>query len=206
VYAGFVFVLLVPFLLFVEVHEGTTTYFGRGLSFAGAGRVLGTTRQEFQRPRFELAPEPTVAVGVLWAAGIGDRTRAELEDRFRLLDPRPTGERKFMYDLADMSNDNLAAIVRHEQVEDTDFIDRERAFAAPSEPEPTRSQVIAHWVLGLWMRVVHPGNVIAWLYYLFLSSRMPQSRSCWRSESVLFRCDLCLESSRWCSRDVRWAD
>jgi hypothetical protein len=73
-----------------------------------------------------LTHRPTV--NVRWSADLPDGERTELERQFRLKSPQPHGEdrKTWIYDLHDVGQENLHAIVGHSSVLDTHGIERTR--------------------------------------------------------------------------------
>lgn len=74
---------------------------------------------------YYLTYEPSPRVGIQWRPGITAERRAELERRFRLVNPGLEDGRP-MYDLLDTSRQNLEALVNERDVADTDRVSRER--------------------------------------------------------------------------------
>jgi hypothetical protein len=97
--------------------------------------VLGAT--------YYLTVEPAPLVGILWRADLSAERRVELERRFLLINPAPYRDR-LVYHLLDTSRDNLEALVREDDVRDTDGISRED-FSLPPDYRYSSS----------WMWAVH---------------------------------------------------
>ena len=60
---------------------------------------------------------------------------------------RPLGGRTWQYELLDASAENVAAIVMHPRVEDTQNIDR-RAYVLTPPPSPTFEEPRSEWLIG----------------------------------------------------------
>jgi hypothetical protein len=167
-YGAFGFVLLIPFLIFVQNQGGIVPYLRGGVAFAEGDQAVGASRRQLSRPRFALGPRMSFEVGILWADGLDGVTRAGLEGRFGLLNPRPADGGRFHYDLVDISVENIASLVYDERVADTDRIER-TTTSVPSAGWPTSlSWYLSDRGFGGPLRTFHRDNAIAWLYYLFL--------------------------------------
>ena len=133
-------VLLVPFFMFLQVNGGIVGYWRTSIA---------TGRAEYERtvgpsPRFRpMLASPRVSVR--WAAGVDERERRALEERFRLAAPEDRGDATWQYDLTDTSRGNITALVDDPAVDDTAGVDRSRFTVTAQTVEP---------------------NVLAWFYYL----------------------------------------
>jgi hypothetical protein len=96
-------------------------------------------------------------VNVRWVAGLPDATRAGLEHRFALLAGKHHEGSTWTYDLGDPSSQNIRALIDHEAVEDTHYIDRPRAVVAGDAPRGTT--VIARSRLDAWRESI----VLEWV-------------------------------------------
>ncbi|MGH9723003.1 MAG: hypothetical protein ACRD8O_22560, partial [Bryobacteraceae bacterium] len=100
------------------------------------------------------SPPPDV-INVRWAEGVDDATRAALEERFALteLDRSPDPNTR-VYQIADISMNNVLEIVRHPAVDDTHHIDR-TAFTVERPPRPwyryPDRTILAVTAVGLWV-------------------------------------------------------
>ena len=83
------------------------------------------------------SPVPPAAINVAWAGGVDDQQRATLEARFHLTDGDFRGGRLWTYYIADTTTANVAALVRHPGVEDTQHIDRQ-SFTVDGAESPLR--------------------------------------------------------------------
>jgi hypothetical protein len=83
---------------------------------------------------YYLTYEPAPLVRIRWRDGVTAERRAELERQFLLVRPVPHEGRTLSYDLLDTRDSNVAELVGHPDVEDTDHLDRAQAtvpFDAP---------------------------------------------------------------------------
>jgi hypothetical protein len=167
-YGVFGFVLLTPFLVFVQNQGGIVPYFRGGVAFAEGDQAVGASRRQLSRPRFALGPRMSFEVGILWADGLDGVTRAALEGRFGLLNSRPADGGRFHYDLVDISVENVASLVHDERVADTDRIERTTTTVPSAGWLTSLSWYLSDRGFGGPLRVLHRDNAIAWLYYLFL--------------------------------------
>jgi hypothetical protein len=99
---------------------------------------------------------PPVTVNVRWAEGMSDAKRVELEGRLSLVELQRTDNPDTrVYDLRDVSRDNVRAIVQSAAVRDTFHINRttfevDNAASRPWYGYPSRPLMIATAV-GLWL-------------------------------------------------------
>jgi hypothetical protein len=95
-----------------------------------------------------LALQPHLIINVRWPFGIADADRARVESELRLAPHRDIADRTWEYNLVDRSPANVAAIVDHPLVEDTQGIDRPNRVlrhspaAMPAFVEPKSEQLI----------------------------------------------------------------
>jgi hypothetical protein len=76
--------------------------------------------------------QPHLIINVRWPAGTADADRARAESVLRLAPHRDIADRTWEYNLVDRSPANVAAIVDHPLVEDTQGIDRPNRALIPS--------------------------------------------------------------------------
>ena len=72
---------------------------------------------------YDLTYEPAPQIRIKWREGVAPERRAELERRFRIVNPQPFEER-LTYDLLDTRRSNIEAIVRERAIYDTDDINQ----------------------------------------------------------------------------------
>jgi hypothetical protein len=105
---------------------------------------------------YYLTYEPAPLVRVRWREGMTDDRRVQLEREFLLVRPVPHEGRTLSYDLLDTRASNVAALVAHPDVEDTDHLNRAEArvpFDAPygeswmwiGHRTPVLRTVLAYW-------------------------------------------------------------
>lgn len=85
-----------------------------------------------------LVLRPHLIVNVRWPSGIADAERAQAESALGLAPHRDIADRTWEYNLLDRSPENVAAIVRHPLVEDTQGIDRAN-MVLTHVPAPARA-------------------------------------------------------------------
>jgi hypothetical protein len=171
---------IVPFLLFVQLNRGLPEYLQSASEYvrseAERGRLPAPPafRIDWSAPliaRREASPAP---VGVRWSRALDPESRLELEQRFSLTQGEPEDDdptsRRWQYNLRDTSPANLAALVADPRVQDTAGIDREtgrlkRPSTEPGGPWWARGPLDR--ASGLLPGVLHAGNAVVWLFYLF---------------------------------------
>src|SRR5688500_16385212 len=89
--------------------------------------------------RLFLGP-PGAIVHVRWQPGLDATPRGNLERQFRLTQGVQLDGRTWRYNLADVSSDNIRAIVDHPAVEDTQDIDRPNYAITESATRTARAQ------------------------------------------------------------------
>ena len=104
-------------------------------------------------------PIPRPAINVAWTAGVDDQQRATLEARFHLTDGDFRGGHLWTYSIADTTRANVAALVRHPGVEDTQHIDRQSFTVDGAESSLRRA--LATVPIGLAMSTF---VVLCWLF------------------------------------------
>ena len=96
----------------------------------------------------DLTLQPHLIINVRWPSGIADADRARAESELRLAPHRDIADRTWEYNLIDRSPPNVAAIVNHPLVEDTQGIDRPNRVlihspaALPAFAEPKSEQLL----------------------------------------------------------------
>jgi len=78
------------------------------------------------RAAYDLTWEPAPSVRVRWREATTDARRAQLERKYRLIDPRSHEGRSYSYMLMDTSRSNIEALVKDPEAADTNDIDRRR--------------------------------------------------------------------------------
>jgi hypothetical protein len=96
-----------------------------------------------------MALQPYLIVHVRWPAGTTDSDRSHLESQLHLAPHRDIGDQTWEYNLLDRSPENVAAIVRHPLVEDTQGIDRGTlALRASTGTIPVFDEPKSEWIMG----------------------------------------------------------
>jgi hypothetical protein len=96
-----------------------------------------------------LVLRPYVIVHVRWPAGITEADRERVESQLHLAPHRDIDDNTWEYNLLDRSPENVAAIVTHPLVEDTQGIDRGTlALTAPMATIPAFDEPKSEWVMG----------------------------------------------------------
>ena len=96
-----------------------------------------------------LALQPHLIINVRWPVGIADADRARTESALRLAPHRDIADRTWEYNLLERSPVNVAAIVDHPLVEDTQGIDRpNRALIHSPAPMPAFVEPKSEQLLG----------------------------------------------------------
>jgi hypothetical protein len=98
---------------------------------------------------YYLTVEPAPMVRIRWVDTVSEARRAELERQFLLVRPRPESPRTIDYDLLDTSWDNVVAILRHPEVDDTRGF-RQQPYEVPFDAPYGESWMwVAHRIPGL---------------------------------------------------------
>lgn len=96
-----------------------------------------------------VALQPYLIVNVRWPAGMTDSDRSRLESQLHLAPHRDIGDQTWEYNLLDRSRENIAAIVQHPLVEDTQGIDRGTlALLASAGTVPAFDEPKSEWIMG----------------------------------------------------------
>ncbi len=96
-----------------------------------------------------MALQPYQIVNVRWPAGMTDSDRSRVESQLHLAPHRDIGDQTWEYNLLDRSRENIAAIVQHPLVEDTQGIDRGTlALLAPTAAIPAFDEPRTQWIMG----------------------------------------------------------
>ena len=97
-------------------------------------------------------------VRVRWTAAVAEAERAALERELRLRNGTPADDNNtWEYDLVDPSTASVAALVAHDEVDDTHYIDRAAARVAADAPIGTtrlperRMAALVHSLLFDWV-------------------------------------------------------
>ena len=168
-------IVVMPFLLFIQVHRGIPAYLESITRFVRNE----TIRTGGEPPSFNLdlsrgiwqIDRPSNAqgleVGVRWGDEVSDADRGGLERKYDLHAGKRSEGRTWQYVLRDTSSSNVKALLEDRAVEDTNQIDR--SSATPLNPTlreriaqlPRWSEI--QWAPGIATR----HNAVVWLYRLF---------------------------------------
>ena len=89
-----------------------------------------------------LTNAPAPIVHVRWQNDIAPEERSSLEDQFQLVNPSTTEANTWSYDLVDTSSHNIAALLDHDRVAGTAFLERDSATVSSNAPSGT----VTTWV------------------------------------------------------------
>ena len=167
--AAVVAAVLLPYLVFVEVHGGVVTYFRSALAVADTdatrtARPPQRLQVDWSAPLVGLAPPPATRINVRWSGSLSEAMRAAREQAHGLRRQAQPDTHVFTYDVADASPANLARIVRDPLVEDTYGIDRER-FTVNHPDYDGAPPALAR--LRILPGVLHRANAVPFLFFLF---------------------------------------
>jgi len=169
--------LVVPYLLYVQLHYGLVLYFDSFVRYARqtaertSGEELRMSFDSKQPLVLHLAsPRLQPHIHVRWREGAAAQQRADREQALGLAEPLPISGDVVDYAVSDPSPPHLRAIVQDPLVADTDGIDR-RTFVLN---DPYYTHVPTGWErmvasvrnLRVLPGVLHRGNAVAFLYYL----------------------------------------
>jgi hypothetical protein len=131
---------------------------------------------------YYLTYEPAPEIRILWRADIEPERRAELEQRFLLVNALPFEDR-LTYDLLDTRLENVEALVNERDIQDTDRVDRVGFTIPPDIPYGASWMWVAHRlpvlrIPGLVRNIVSAcAIVLAASLGVFLIGRRKTSRS-----------------------------
>jgi hypothetical protein len=173
--AAAVFVLLAPFLIYLQLAGGIVDYFRGAVVFANAD----ARRTSFSAPTFDLSlsapllsiatrpPQPAPRVNVQWQPSLAEETRAAREQRYGLI----RGERRegttWNYEASDISRNTLAALVLDPAVTDTHGIDRAAfVLSVPQRRDGTLARLER---IRVAPELTSERNLVAWMYYTLMA-------------------------------------
>ena len=149
---GAVLVLLAPFFILVQIHEGVVSYFHERTSIAAqldaAGRRMVPFVVDPAAPSswIGITPPPPARVAVVWTPDLTAPTQLELEKRYSLtgrVDPRGGWHR---YVLDDPSEANLAALMSNPRMASVDGVAGSfRRGWAVTQPTREGAAVVVNW-------------------------------------------------------------
>lgn len=136
-YAGVILLVIAPFLLFVQLTIGLPWYVSDL-----AGPAQAPVAAQFQalpitidrsEPWFVIDPPAERRFNVRWQETLGSSTRAMLESKYLLMNPRAEGVATWSYSTGDEGHANIRALVDEPAVVDTSGIDRGAGVLAVRE-------------------------------------------------------------------------
>ena len=172
-YWAITFLLLLPFLVFVQTTIGLARHAG---GTSTAAQSLATVRINWRpvsidltAPLWVVRPPSGPRVNVRWMSGLDAAARRDLERRHELLSPEHVEDSTWSYVLGHVDRDHIGALVDDPAVADTHGIDRGRRVLEVELPRylelQRRFRVLR---LRLAPGVFSPGNAAAWFYYVTL--------------------------------------
>ncbi len=163
--------LLSPYLLWIQFHDGLTQYFSDGTAFS---------RRESEKavwavPEFAIdTTQPMLSrlgrgpvVNVRWASDLSDAAQVQRETDHGLTRLDPIGPRSWQYELSDWSSLAIGRLVQDPAVADTQGIDRKELRLTGAEPGAVASLLVRVWGPGRGMRL-RPNAVAALFYAVWL--------------------------------------
>ena len=182
IYGLAAFLPLLPFFAFLQLNGGVFEYFRSASDYVESERRRqGALRRpafifDARAPWFSSAIIPAGQIRVAWDRDVTLEERAELEQQYRLANPRPFTEdgriTRWEYDLMDGSEQNVRAMVRDRRIDDTDGVNR-RTYEVRSDNDP----LVTRWrraipipELQIFPGLIGPVNAIPWLYHVFLAA------------------------------------
>lgn len=175
IFGGVLLMCVAPLLVALQLNRGLIGYTDATLRFlrsetARTGNGVPSFAFDLSQGLWRVESPPQAAgleVGIRWAADVPDDTRGTLEQRFQLSAGKRAEGRTWQYVLRDLSASNIAAILGHPAIEDTNHIDRSAAEVAPPTLRERLRQMPRLSQIELAPGVFTRRNAVAWLYYLF---------------------------------------
>ncbi len=170
--AGVAVILLLPWLLFWQLHGGLVPYLSGGVSFAVGDKAVGSNWGEGRQPWFsrQLAPPPSPPrseIGVRWAEGMTEADIAAAASRLQLVDARHEEDQVWRYVLVDPDPAKVGALLADERVLDTSGIDRGRGIVVGGTWGGRVTRAVSSVGVLRDLGFFHRENAVPWLYYLF---------------------------------------
>ena len=165
-------VVLSPYLVWVQIHEGVPTYVKDGIAFwtreAQRANWWEVSRFELDpsRPFFERLGHGPV-VNVRWKAGTSNEEIVEAEKRHGILRGDPNSPMTWQYELTRWSATDLEQIVKDPLVADTHHIDRSRFLLQVPAPRGPMAMLIHLYGPGDGLRL-HANSFVALFYLVWI--------------------------------------
>jgi hypothetical protein len=169
-FAGTALLLVSPYLVWVQVHEGLWVYVADGVTFSQREAEKATWGGppsfgfDTGKPLVEKLGHGPV-VNVRWAGEVDAAAVGQGEARHRLTRLEPVGPGTWQYELSDWSPEALERLVRDPAVADTHHIDRGR-FALQEVTAPEGLAWLATRLYGPADGMRLGANAVAAFYYL----------------------------------------
>jgi len=163
-----VLLLVSPYLIWVQVHEGLAQYFGDGVEFSRreSERASWWEPPAFQldrtQPMFERI-EGGPVVNVRWVTGMTEAAIRDSEQELDLIRRDPVGPLTWQYELRGWRSGALERLVRDPSVADTHGIDRGQYRLEVPAPTGIHRLMVGMTVPGPGMRLRE--NAVAALFY-----------------------------------------
>ena len=174
VFAAACIVWVIPYLVFLQMTAGIVDAAGQMIDYArreGARtRIAAVPTDVFSDLRIErLQPPPPDRIQVRWMPA-ADMERRQLETRYRLHEGVARGDpadRTWLYEIRDVSRENLRALIDDPRVADTHLVDRATAELT-SQESFTRRLHRNIPLLGRWEISWSASGAAGLLYYVFV--------------------------------------
>jgi hypothetical protein len=162
-------VALTPFFGFLQLNGGVVEFYRTSLQYGRDEKSFSPFRRvpvvyDPSEPLLSLGPPPSSSVSIRWTEDVTPEVRTEIERRYQLADPQLREDdlrrRTWRYKLQDLSAENVTALLRDKQVDDTNGIEEARHLASWQQALPVLRIRIAPGF-------VRPENGRAFAYYLF---------------------------------------
>jgi len=165
-------VVLTPYLVWVQMHEGVPTYVKDGIAFwtreAQRANWWEVSRFELDRSRpfFERLGHGPV-VNVRWQAGTSDDEIVKAETRHGIIRLDPNSPMSWQYELRRWSTTDLEQIVKDPLVADTHHIDRSRFMLQVPAPRGPMALLVHLYGPGEGLRL-HANSFVALFYLVWI--------------------------------------
>ena len=165
-------VVLSPYMVWVQIHEGVPTYVKDGVAFwtREAQRANWWEVSKFEldprHPFFERLRHGPV-VNVRWKAGTSNDEIVEAERRHGILRGDPNSPMTWQYELTRWSASDLEQIVKDPLVADTHHIDRSRFLLQVPAPRGPMALLVHLYGPGDGLRL-HANSFVALFYLVWI--------------------------------------
>jgi hypothetical protein len=162
-------VVLSPYMVWVQIHEGVPTYVNDGIAFwtREAQRAnwweVSTFALDPSRPFFQRLGHGPV-VNVRWQAGTSNAEIVKAEERHRIIRGDPNSPMSWQYELTRWSAMDLEQLVKDPLVADTHHIDRSQFLLQVPAPRGPMALLLHLYGPGAGLRL--QANSFVALFYL----------------------------------------